>query len=161
MLIWTELNRCGWRALTLALILLLSGVVSSNAQMGGGRGGRQRNEQQSPQQTPQQKPQQSTTPTVSTVTPQLGQHLEIGAILCKSRDDLVGYQTKIAATPGAAAPGQAPDCHSIGKQMAVQIVDRDGPSRTQVIATDDSKRAGWTNSYLPPPSVPARTDAGK
>jgi hypothetical protein len=159
MLPWGELNRCGWCALTLALILLLSGVVSSHAQMGGGRGGRQRNQQPSPQQ----KPQQSTTPTVSTVTPQLGQHLEIGAILCKSLDDLVGYQTKIAATPGAAAPGQAPGCHSIGKQMAVQIVDRDGPSRTQVIATDDSKRAGWTNSYLPPtpPSVPAHTDAGK
>jgi hypothetical protein len=161
MLLWAKLNRCGWCALTPGLIVvLLSGVVSSNAQMGGGHGGRQRNQQPSPEQAPQP----TIKPTVPTVTPEPGPRLEIGAILCKSRDDLVGYQTKIIASAGAAAPGRAPDCHIIEKQIAVQIVDRDGPSRTQVLSTDSSKLSGWTNSYLrdtPPSSVATDVGAAK
>ena len=60
--------------------------------------------------------------------------------------------------------GKAPDCHTISRQTGIQILDRDGPSRTQIVTTDESKETGWTNSYLPstpPPSVAKSAGARK
>ena len=146
-----------WRSLTIALMLLLSGVTPSNAQMGGGgHGGRQRNQQQTPQQTP--------APPPPAAIPDPWPRLDIGAILCKSRDDLITYQTQVAASPGVAAPSQASDCLVIQKRTAIQILDRDGPSRTHVVSTDAAKQTGWTNAYLPskpPPSAATATSAGR
>jgi hypothetical protein len=48
--------------------------------------------------------------------------------------------------------------------LVAQILDRDGPSRTHVVATDETKQTGWTNNYLPfepPLSVAIITGAGK
>ena len=84
--------------------------------------------------------------------------------MCKSRDDLVRYQTQIANGASGATAGLAPDCHIIRKQTGIQILARDGPSRTQIVTTDQSKETGWTNSYLPstpPPSVAKGPGAGK
>src|SRR5712671_6291162 len=76
---------------------------------------------------------------------------------------LVRYQTQIANSASATTTaGQASDCHTISKQTGIQILDHDGPSRTQIVTTDESKETGWTNSYLPstpPPSVAKSTGA--
>jgi hypothetical protein len=137
------------------LLVLLGGIASSHAQMGGGHGSRHKD----PEPTPQPTPQRSAAPTKSTAVPEPWPRLDVGAILCKSRDDLVKYQTKIA---GGAAPGPAPDCRTIGKQIGIKILDQDGPSRTQVVATDETKLTGWTNTYLPStPPASLATGAGK
>ena len=144
-------SNAGWQyrqlcRLTIALTLLLIGVVSSNAQMGGGQmggghGGRQKNQQQATQQ--------SAAPPPPTAVPEQWPRLDTGAILCKSRDDLVRRQTQIAAGPGVAVSGPAPDCSIVQKETGIQVLDRDGASRTHVVLTDQTKQAGWTDTYLP------------
>jgi hypothetical protein len=144
-----------WRRLTIALVLLCGAAASANAQMGG-HGGRQKSQQQASQQT--------TPPPPPPIMAEAWPRLDIGAILCKSRDDLVSYQMRVAAGPGAAPPRPAPDCLIIQQQTAIQILDRDGPSRTHVVATDASKRTGWTDAYLPatpPPSVATAAGTGQ
>jgi hypothetical protein len=137
--------------LTIAVALLAAEATTSNAQMGGapmgtfpmggGHGGRQRNQQQAPAHT--------VSPPPPPVAPEPWPRLDSGAILCKSRDDLVRYQTQGTADPSDAASRQAPDCMPIQKRIAIKILDRDGPSRTHVAATDTPEQSGWTNAYLP------------
>ena len=107
--------------------------------------------------------QQSPAPTTPFL-PEIWPRLEEGALICKSRDDLVRYQTQIANGSSTTPPGQAPDCHTVRKQTGIQILAHDGPSRTQIVTTDESKETWWTNSYLPstpPPSVAKGPAAGK
>jgi hypothetical protein len=142
--------------LATALLLLLGAMASADAQIGGGHGRRQKNQQQTPQQSP--------APTTAPALPEIWPRLEDGALICKSRDDLVRYQTQIANAASATTAGQAPDCTTIRKQTGIQILDHDGPSRTQIVTTDEPKEIGWTNSYLPstpPSSVAKRAGAGK
>ncbi len=142
--------------LAMALPLLLGAMASAHAQVGAGsHGRRQKNQQETPQQSPA-----PTTPSL----PEIWPRLEDGALLCKSRDDLVRYQTQIANGASATTAGQPPDCHNIRKQTGIQILGHDGPSRTQIVTTDESKETGWTNSYLPsapPPSLAKGPGAGK
>jgi hypothetical protein len=138
--------RCQFCKLTVALVLLLGGVGSANAQMGGGpmgggHGNRQKNQQKALQQTP--------APPPPAAIPEPWPRLDIGAVLCKSRDDLTSYQTQAMAGPDVAAPEHAPDCRIVQKRIAIKIMDRDGPSRTRVTSTDATKQTGWTNAYLP------------
>jgi hypothetical protein len=130
----------------MALLLLLGAMALAHAQIGGSHGARREKDQQ--QQSP------APMPSVAAV-PEIWPRLEDGALLCKSRDDLVRYQTQIANGATAIIAGPAPDCHTIRKQTGIQILDHDGPSRTQIVTTDETKETGWTNSYLPstpPPS---------
>src|SRR5271157_1064203 len=139
--------RLPWRRLAMALLLLLGAMASAHAQIGGGHGRGQKNQQQTPQQSPARP---------EPVVPEIWPRLEEGALICKSRDDLVRYQTQIANGASPTTAGQASDCHTIRKRTGIQILDHDGPSRTQIVTTDESKETGWTNSYLPstpPPSV--------
>ncbi|MGO8916353.1 MAG: hypothetical protein ACLQJR_10635 [Stellaceae bacterium] len=145
-----------WVGLMVALIALLAGVASAQAQMPGGRGA---NQPGGSQQGNQQRAPQSPAPAPVKIVPEPWPRLDVGAILCKSRDDLVRYQMKIGGDPAAAAPGPAPDCQVIRKQIAIQILDRDGPSRTQIVSTDAAKQTGWTNTYLPA-TPPASDTAG-
>src|ERR1700759_3592613 len=143
-----------WRRLAMALLLLLGAMASAHAQIGDGHGRRQNNQQQTPQRAP--------APTAPFL-PEIWPRLEEGALICKSRDDLVRYQTQIA-NDSTARTGQTPDCRTIRKQTGIQILAHDGPSRTQVVTTDEAKETWWTNSYLPstpPPSVPKGPGAGK
>jgi hypothetical protein len=140
----------------MALLLLLSAMASAHAQIGGGHGHRQGDQQQTPQK--------SQAPTPSPAVPEIWPRLEDGALICKSRDDLARYQTQVGNGASATTTGQAADCHTIRKQTGIKILDHDGPSRTQIVTTDESKETGWTNSYLPstpPPSVAKSTGAGK
>jgi hypothetical protein len=96
--------------------------------------------------------------------PEIWPRLEDGALICKSRDDLVRYQTQIGNGASTTTAGQASACHTIQKQTGIQILGHDGPSRTQIATTDESKETGWTNSYLPstpPRSVAKSNGAGK
>jgi hypothetical protein len=70
--------------------------------------------------------------------------LDVGAVLCKSRDDLVSYQKR--ATGGS---GPAPDCRIVATRTGVQILARDDPSHTHVALTDAPRQTGWTDVYLP------------
>lgn len=136
-----------WRAGVAALALLCVAIAPAHAQMGGpGRRGPS-------QEQPQRAPKQSAVPPGPVVIPQVWPRLDEGALLCKSRDDLVKYQ-KLTGSGGGTA-GLA-GCRLISKQLGIQIVDRDGPSRTQIVTTDDAKESGWTNAYLPstPPATP-------
>ena len=138
----------------MALMLLLGATTSAHAQFGGGHGRRQQDQQQ--------QQQKSQAPAPLWTLPEIWPRLEDGALICKSRDDLVRYQIANGASAGTA--GQAPDCHTISKQTGIQILDHDGPSRTQIVTTDESKETGWTNSFLPstpPPSVAKGAGAGK
>ena len=134
----------GGAAAALALLLLLAALTPAQAQFGGGGRG-QRNQQPTPQQTPQ--PSQTAKP--NPAVPEPWPRLEGGALLCKSRDDLVHYQTQVGNGTSVAVAQRASGCHTIRKQTGIQILDRDGQSRTEIVTTDDAKETGWTNTYLP------------
>jgi hypothetical protein len=155
-----------WYMPTIALIMLLIGVASANAQMiggqigggpmGGGHGGRQRNQQKTPQPTP--------APPSPAAIPVPWPRLDSGTVLCKSRDDLISFQTRAAAASSDSTTGSAPDCLIIQTRTAIKILDRDGPSRSHVISTDSTKQTGWTNAYLPatpPAGVTTTATAGR
>lgn len=151
--------RLPWRGLALTLLLLVGAAPAAEAQYGGNRYSRP---QQQPTATPQPAPQ-PVKPKEPEAVPEPWPRLEAGALFCKSRDDLVKYQTKIADGANAATAEQSVDCHKLRKQTGIQILDHDGPSRTQVVTTEKSKETGWTNTYLPatPPQSAKSTDAAK
>jgi hypothetical protein len=125
--------------LTIALTLLLVGVASSNAQMGGGQmggghSGRQKSQQQATQQS---------APPPPMAVPEQWPRLDVGAILCRSRDDLVRHQMQIAAHLGVAVPGPAPDCSIIQKQTGIQVLDRDELKRDDQDGAKDDRRNGY------------------
>jgi hypothetical protein len=154
-----------WCILTISLMLLFSGAMPSkaqmgagpmgNAQIGGGHGGRHRNQQQTPQQ--------NAAPEPPPVAPEPWPRLDIGAILCKSHDDLVAHQMQETPDPNDTAPHRQPNCSIVQKRTGIQILDRDGPSRTHVVSAGDTKQTGWTNAYLPstPPTSVAAAPGGK
>ena len=147
--------RLPWRGLVMALLLLLNAMASAHAQIGGGHSRRQNNQQQTRQQSPA-----PTTPFL----PEIWPRLEEGALICKSRDDLVRYQTQIANGSSATTPEQAPDCHTIREQTGIQILAHDGPSRTQIVTRASPKRPGGpiaTCRRTPPPSLAKGAGAGK
>jgi hypothetical protein len=149
-------GRFSWLRAAVALTLLLSVMASAHAQMGGSHSHRQRDQQQSPQNSQKPPPEPD--------VPEIWPRLENGALICKSRDDLVRYQTQFGNGPSPTRAGEASGCHTIQKQTGIQILGHDGPSRTQIATTDDAKETGWTNSYLPstpPPSVAKTTGTGK
>lgn len=147
----------------LALLLLLGAAGAAQAQltggpvggssaggsfggpMGGGRGNHQGQALKAPPPAPP-----------APVAPEPWPRLDVGAIFCKSRDDLVTYQTQ--TTNGGAGSSQPVSCTLIHALTAIQILDRDGPSRTHVVTTDASKQSGWTNAYLPA-TAPASANA--
>jgi hypothetical protein len=135
----------------MALLLLLGAMASADA-----RGNR--NQQQTSPQTA------TPAPASPAAVPEPWPRLDVGALLCVSRDDLVRYQTTIADGASAAYARQVSNCHPVEKQTGIQILDTDGPSRTQIVTTDEAKLTGWTNTYLPstpPPSVAKAAGAGK
>jgi hypothetical protein len=123
-------------------------MAVAHAQISGSPGGRKKNQEQTP------KPSPATTSPVPVVQPR--PRLEVGAVLCRSRDDLVKYQTRIADGANPTTREQTPSCNRISKQVGIQILDRDGPSRSQIVTTDESKQTGWTNAYLPSTPSPSQ-----
>lgn len=79
------------------------------------------------------------------VAPQAWPRLDSGAALCRSADDLTRLAANRAHTEGA---GRA-DCQIVRVATAIQIVQREGPGRTQVRLTDQPSTIGWTDVWLP------------
>ena len=130
-----------WGRLLLPMLLLMGAVPSAYAQSGHGHGGRQKTQQPAPSPSPT-----ATSPTTDTPS---GPRLEVGALFCQSHDDLVEYQTLVAGETSPKPGDQPPKCHRLEKQVGIQILNRDGPSRTQIVTTEEPKQTGWTNAYLP------------
>ena len=76
--------------------------------------------------------------------PRYGHGWRESALICKSRDDLVRYQTQIANGSSATTPGQAPDCHTIRNRRVSRFCSRRS-SRTQIVTTDEPEETCWTN----------------
>ena len=132
---------CRRGPLLLLAIFLIGAPAQAHAQSGRGHTGRQKTQQ------PTQQPSQSGTPSAPEAKP--GPRLEAGAIFCQSRDDLVRYQAAVSEGASPKGEGGPPQCRRLEKPVGVQILDRDGPSRTQIATTDEPKLTGWTNAYLP------------
>ena len=107
------------------------------------------------QHSPNNQPTQAAPPLPSVPDP--WPRLDPGALLCRSQDALKQYQEAMAAGTG---PTPLPaDCTRVLQRMAVKIVQRDGPSRTQVKASSSNDPGGWTDAWLPelpPPQNAAR-----
>lgn len=128
-------------SVVMTLSLVFGATVSAQAQPGDGLAG--------VSQYRQPTPRRPAAVTLAAANPERETQLEVGALLCKSDQDLVKFQTLI--TRGASFPGatEAADCHPVPKRTDVEILDHDGPSRTEIVTTDAAKETGWTNSYLP------------
>ena len=141
--------RVGHWFVGMVVALTCVAATSAEAQMRGGGGGAGRrgggSSPSQPSQPQTQKPDDSAPPRSLNAGPQVNG----GTLLCASREDLMRYQqqnVRGAVVDPAATP---PDCRTILKQTTVQILDRDGPSRTQILTLDDLHQTGWTNAYLP------------
>jgi len=83
------------------------------------------------------------------IAPQPWPRLDPGAMLCRSEDALKQYQEAMATAAGDEQPALPADCTRVMEQMAISIVQRDGPSRVQVKSSSPPDRAGWTDAWLP------------
>ncbi len=77
--------------------------------------------------------------------PQAWPRLDPGSALCRSEADLGRLAANRAHTEG----GGPADCQIIQIPTAVQIVQRQGPGRTEVRLTDRASVTGWTDVWLP------------
>jgi hypothetical protein len=149
---WTEARLTASR-LALALLLTVGAAASAEAQFGGNNRVMRPDTTRPQQPQPESRPAPIPTPTPK-AAPEPWPRLEVGALFCKSRDDLVKYQTKLADGASAAVAGQALDCRVLRKQTGIKILDHDGPSRTQIVTTDAANETGWTNAYVPTTTPP-------
>ncbi len=80
--------------------------------------------------------------------------LDVGAIFCRTQDDL-RRRGEYAAARGAGLSvpaGPAPDCQVIGSPTPVDVLDRPLPSATQVRLKPKQPKSGetgWTDAWLP------------
>lgn len=81
--------------------------------------------------------------------------LDPGAVMCRNEADL----ERLAARRLGQEAGPA-DCRLVNTPMAVTIVQRRGPGRTQVRLTDAPTVTGWTDVWLPD-KAPAGRQAGR
>jgi hypothetical protein len=88
------------------------------------------------------KPAASKAPDVP-APPRAWPRLDRGAVLCRSADDLA----RRAAILRGEQAGPA-DCRPIVTAIAIQIVQRAGPGRTEVKVTANNE-TGWTDAWLP------------
>ncbi len=79
------------------------------------------------------------------VTPAVWPRLDPGAVLCRSADDLA----RLAANRSGGAGGGPADCRIINMPTGIQIMQRQGPGRTQVQVTSGTRQVGWTDAWLP------------
>jgi hypothetical protein len=126
-------------------------AVACFAQMGGMGGGRMRGGSRNSANNPS-----TTAPAPLPSVPEPWPRLDPGALLCRSEDALKQYQQAMEA--GGGPPPLPADCTRVLQRMAVSIVQRDGPSRTQVKSSSADDGNGWTDTWLPatPPQNAAR-----
>ena len=71
--------------------------------------------------------------------------LDPGAAICRTEADL----DRLSARRQGEADGGVADCRIVTNPIAVTIVRRAGPGRTQVRLTDAANIVGWTDVWLP------------
>jgi hypothetical protein len=78
-------------------------------------------------------------------------HLDPGAVLCRTSEDLGRHTAREAArAEGEATLPPAPvGCRVIRSPTGVAVLARPGPGRTQVRLDGEAAETGWTNVYLP------------
>jgi hypothetical protein len=77
------------------------------------------------------------------------QRLDVGALLCGTEAELRQHQAAIMAR---IAGGEAPEptgCKVVSQMVAVSVVDRHGPARTEVRQTGENGEVGWTDVGIP------------
>jgi hypothetical protein len=74
--------------------------------------------------------------------------LDPGAVLCKTEDDLDRHAANMIARVSGGEQ-QTADCHAVDQIVGIQIVDREGPGRTQVKLAGPDGETGWTDVWLP------------
>jgi len=157
-------RRCIWHSTVIAAALLFAATTAAEAQLGYPRA-LPGEHAPTPGQPQQRQQQQQTQPPVPLPPPMPGEAwpwLEDGALLCKSRDGLVRYQTQLGNGASIVTARQGTDCTVLRKRTSIKIVDRDGPSRTEIVTNDAAKQTGWTNTFLPDTPPPDATkQAGK
>ncbi len=90
--------------------------------------------------------------------PQAWPRLDPGAVLCRSEDDLNRLTERRA---GQDVEGPV-DCQVVRSAMAITIVQRQGPGRTEVKPSDPNATAtGWTDAWLPEKRPVTATSAGR
>jgi hypothetical protein len=77
------------------------------------------------------------------IRPEVWPRLDVGAVLCKSEEDLLRLAAYRRGEPGA-----PPSCQVIRSATPITIVRRAGPGRTEVSVTDQDLN-GWTDAWLP------------
>ena len=77
------------------------------------------------------------------------QRLDVGALVCGTEAELRQHQAAIMARiAGGVAPEPA-GCRVVEQMVAVSVVDRDGPARTEVRVHGDTGEVGWTDVRIP------------
>src|SRR5690348_15623666 len=71
-----------------------------------------------------------TAPPVARAPTALWPRLDPGAVVCKTEDDLDRHAANMIARVSGAQQ-QIADCHAIDRPTGIQIVEREGPGRTQ------------------------------
>ena len=74
--------------------------------------------------------------------------LDPGAVFCKTEDDLDRHAANMVARVSGGEQ-QTADCHAIDRTTGIQIVDREGPGRTEVKLDGSDGETGWTDVWLP------------
>ena len=74
--------------------------------------------------------------------------LDPGAVLCKTEDDLDRHAANMIARVSGGEQ-QTADCHAIDRPTGIQIVEREGPGRTEVKLAGADGETGWTDVWLP------------
>jgi hypothetical protein len=74
--------------------------------------------------------------------------LDPGAVVCKTEDDLDRHAANMIARVSGGAQ-QIADCHAVDQPVGIQIVEREGPGRTQVKLAGADGETGWTDVWLP------------
>jgi hypothetical protein len=74
--------------------------------------------------------------------------LDVGAVLCRTADDLARHAANMTARVSG-GDTQAADCRVINQPTAIQIMSREGPGSTQVKLSVPGDVVGWTDAWLP------------
>ena len=84
------------------------------------------------------------------------QRLDVGALLCGTEAERRQHQAAIMAR---IAGGDAPEpagCRVVSQMVAVKLVDRHGPARTEVRLPGQTGEVGWTDVRIPDEQTGAR-----
>lgn len=95
-----------------------------------------------------QQTEKKTAPPVARAPTALWPRLDPGAVVCKTEDDLDRHAANMIARVSGAQQ-QIADCHAIDRPTGIQIVEREGPGRTQVKLGGADGETGWTDVWLP------------